>query len=118
VEGCSSQGSAMKEHGYQHVSDIPKGSFAAGDPVAQPSATASEPPPKSQTSAPDTEPSSQPLVTHIVVPSATPEPSSTRSFGPIFLTVVIGTYCLPLLVAFSRRHRQTVPLAILNVAFG
>jgi hypothetical protein len=95
----------MKEHGYQHVSDIPKGSFAAGDPVAQPSATASEP-------------SSQPLVTHIVVPSATPEPSSTRSFGPIFLTVVIGTYCLPLLVAFSRRHRQTVPLAILDVAFG
>jgi Superinfection immunity protein len=124
----------MKEHGYQHVSDIPKGSFAAGvnpedsplspskmdtgDPVAQPSATEAVSSSKAQTSAPEGEPPSRPVVTHIVVPSATPEPSSTRGFGPIFLTVVIGTYCLPLLVASSRRHRQTIPLAILNVAFG
>ena len=50
----------MKANGYQHVKDIPKGSFAAGGPVAQQTAT-------------PTEPSSGPKITHIVVPSAPAE---------------------------------------------
>jgi len=48
----------LKANGYQHVSEIPKGAFAAGDAVAQPAAT-------------EAAPSGAP-VTHIVVPSPTP----------------------------------------------
>jgi hypothetical protein len=122
----------MKEHGYQHVSDIPQGSFAAGvnpedsplspskmdtgDPVAQPSATAKEPSSSAETSAPEAVPSSRPLVTHIVVPSDTPVPASKGDSG--LLLVIIGLYCLPVLIAIERRHRQLVPLGIVNLAFG
>jgi hypothetical protein len=86
----------MKAHGYQHVSEIPKGSFVAGDPVAQPTAV-------------EAKPSPGPRFTPIVVPSATPAPASTKSGGYVF--VIIAIYWLPLLIAFL-----TIPLAILNVA--
>jgi hypothetical protein len=101
----------MKAHGYQHVSDIPKDSFAAGDPVVQPSAPEGGPPSRPQPVATATEPSSGPMTTHIVVPSATPVPASTKGGGYVFLSVIIAIYCLPLLIAFL-----TIPLAILNVA--
>jgi hypothetical protein len=95
----------MKAHGYQHVSEIPKGSFVAGDPVAQPTATEVQP------TATEAQPPPGPRFTPIVVPSATPAPASTKSGGYVFLSVIIAIYCLPLLIAFL-----TIPLAILNVA--
>jgi len=94
----------MKAHGYQHVSDIPKDAFIAGDPVTPPTVA-------------EISPSSGPKITHIVVPSATPESSFTTSgYGTLIALIIV--YCIPLLIALERRHRQVVPLAILNVAFG
>jgi hypothetical protein len=49
----------MKANGYQNVSDIPKGRFFAKDSLAQSAAS-------------EVEPSSGRVITHIVVPSATP----------------------------------------------
>jgi hypothetical protein len=90
----------MKAHGYQHVSEIPKGPFAAAASVAQPTAA-------------EGKPSSGPWITPIVVPSATPAPASTKGGGYVFLSVIIAIYCIPLFITFL-----TIPLAILNVALG
>lgn len=106
----------MKANGYQHVSDIPKGSFATADPAAQPSATEAVSPTRLQTAGTATESASGPMVTRIVVPSATPMPASKGEPG--LLLLIIALYCLPVLIAIERRHRQIVPIGIVNVAFG
>jgi hypothetical protein len=90
----------MKGHHYQHVSEIPKNSFAAGATEAQPIAV-------------EAKPSSEPRTTPIVVPSATPALASTTAAGYVFPSVVIAIDCLPLLIAFG-----TILLAVLYVALG
>jgi hypothetical protein len=112
----------MKAHGYQHVSEIPAGSFAAATPAAQPTATEAQPTAaQAQPTVAEIKPPSGRAITQIVVPSATPVPGSTTgsaSIGSALLTAIIAVYCLPLLIALGRHHRQLVPLAILNSAFG
>jgi len=105
----------MQAHGYQHVSDIPNGPLLAGHAVTQPTAVKVARPKPAAT---ETEPSSPPTFTNTVVPPVAPVASSTTDSGHVLLIAIIALYFLPLLIAIERRHRQLVPLAILNVAFG
>ena len=96
----------MKANGYQHVSEIPKGTFAAGDAVAQPAAA-------------ETVASSGQVITHIVVPSATSS-SGSAAGGMLLLILVVGfailIYFIPSFVAAGHHNRGAI--IVLNLFLG
>jgi|SRR5271166_1416446 len=105
----------MKANGYQHVSEIPKNAAAAFDSVAEPHATEAGPSAESVTHI--VVPSATPEITHIVVPSATSS-SSSGAGGVLLLMFLVGfgIYFIPSFVAAG--HRNQGAIIVLNLFLG